>query len=110
MPCCAFAACIVGQLIFGFGAIKRALFGGARDGSPARNDAVEWRLGSPSAPALEPAPRWVWAGRFGARGLALAAVVELLILLGAVYGIAEHLGHGEHAGHVHGAQSASVGE
>ena len=109
MPCCAFAAAFIGQLILGLGAVRRALFGSA-DQSAARNDAVEWRLDSSHSQAIEAAPRWAWARRLGVRGLAVAAVVELLILFGAFYGAAEHFGHGGHAGHVHGTPSASVYE
>jgi hypothetical protein len=106
MPCCAFAACIVGQLLLGFGALKRALFGD--DGSAARNAAVEWRLDSPVSPPLDPAPRWAaLRSRRALGGLALAAALELLIVLGAVYGVIEHLGHGKgHAAHVHAAAGA----
>lgn len=109
MPCCAFAAAIVGQLMLGLGAVRRVLFGGD-GGSAARNDVVEWRLDSSYSPAVEASPRWAWARRFGVRGLAIAAVVELLILFGAVYGVAEHFGHGGHTGHVHGKPSTSVHE
>ena len=101
MPCCAFAACILGQLILAFGVAKRALFGRARGGIAARNAAVEWRLDSPAAPSLGTAPRSAWLQTPRAvGGLALAAALELLIILGAVYGVVEHLGHDE-AGHEH---------
>jgi len=100
MPCCAFAACIVGQLILAFGAVKRALFGADPDGIATRNAAVEWRLDSPAAPSLGDAPRWAWLrSRRAIGGLALAAALEMLIIFGAVYGIVEHLGHDGAAGH-----------
>jgi hypothetical protein len=35
-------------------------------------------------------------------GLAIAAALEIALVLGAVYGIVDHFGHG-HAAHVHGA-------
>jgi len=109
MPCCTFAACIVGQLILAFGALKRALFGADADGV-ARNAAVEWRLDSPAAPSLDPAPRWAWLrSRRAIGGLALAAALEMLIIFGAVYGIIEHLGHGAGAGHTAHVHAAAGG-
>jgi hypothetical protein len=95
MPCCAFAACIVGQLFLAFGAVKRALFGGAPYGIAARNAGVGWRLDSPAAPSLGSAPRWAWLrSRRAVGGFAFPAALELLVILGAVYGVMEHLGHG----------------
>jgi hypothetical protein len=100
MPCCAFAACIVAQIILGVSAVKRALFGSGVE-SPERNPAVEWRLDSPPAPSLDLA-----AGRLprrrSLRVLALAAAVELVIIVAGIYGVVEHFGHGhggEHAAH-----------
>jgi hypothetical protein len=105
MPCCAFAACIVAQLLLGVSAIKRAIFG--RGGGDCRNLAVEWRRDSSAAPSLDLAPppaRWL-LGRRSLRGLALAAVLEVVIVLGAIYGVVEHLGHGAgHSGHAHRAE------
>jgi hypothetical protein len=87
MPCCAFAACIVGQLFLAFGAVKRALFGGAPYGIAARNAGVGWRLDSPAAPSLGSAPRWAWLrSRRAVGGFAFPAALELLVILGAVYG------------------------
>jgi hypothetical protein len=111
MPCCAFAACIIGQLILAFAAVKRALLGGAPDDG--HNAAVEWRLDAPAAPSLGPAPRSAWLpSRRAVGGLALAAALELLIILGAVYGVIEHFGHGAGEGHVHvhAAASGALGE
>ncbi|HUE38482.1 MAG TPA: hypothetical protein VMR29_03210, partial [Candidatus Binatia bacterium] len=83
-------------------AVKRALFGADAD-AITRNAAVEWRLDSPAAPSLDPAPRWAWLrSRRAIGGLALAAALEMLIIFGAAYGIIEHLGHGAgHTAHVH---------
>jgi hypothetical protein len=104
MPCCAFAACIVGQILLGVRAIKRAWFGPGAGEFPTRNATVEWRLDSaaPASPDLAPESRgWPW-GRRSLRGLALAAALEVVIVLGAIYGVVEHLGHGAgHSGHVH---------
>jgi hypothetical protein len=107
MPCCAFAAAIVGQLILAFGAVKRALFGGPQGGVVARNAAVEWRLDSPARPSLAAAPRFAWLrSRRAIGGLAFAAALELLIIFGAVYGFMEHLGHGTVEGHTAHVQAA----
>ena len=115
MPCCAFAAAIIGQLILALAAVKRAVLGYPPQGLEARNAAVEWRLDSPAAPVLAPAPRSHWLGsRRVVGGLVLAAAFELLIILGGAYGLIGHLGHGkgaEHAAHVHavtGAQTEGV--
>jgi hypothetical protein len=99
MPCCAFAAIIVAQLLVGVRAVKRALFGGADQGLEMRNPAVEWRLGPSGAMPLAVARRSsgrLW-GRRSLRGFALAAALELMIAVGAIYGLATHLGH--HSGH-----------
>ena len=105
MPCCAFAACIVAQLFLGARAVKWAIFG--RGAGDARNLAVEWRLDSTASPPLDlaiPSAGWL-LGRRSLRGLALAGALELAIVLGAVYGIVEHLGHGAgHSGHAHRAE------
>src|SRR5438093_6044221 len=87
MPCCAFAACIVAQLLVGIRAIKRAWFGPGAGEFAERNVAVEWRLDSAAAASLDLAPAsrgWVF-GRRSLRGLALAAALEIVIVLGAIY-------------------------
>jgi len=99
MPCCAFAAIIVAQLLVGARAVKRALFGGADEGLEMRNPVVEWRLSPAGVMPLAVAPRSpgrLW-GRRSLRGFALAAALELMIAVGAIYGLVAHLGH--HAGH-----------
>ena len=47
MPCCVFAAAIIGQLLLGFAAVKRVILGPPPEGSEAPNP-VEWRLDSPA--------------------------------------------------------------
>ena|SRR5438552_1950776 len=106
MPCCAFAACIVGQLILLVGAVKGALFGRGAAAPTARNAAVEWRLDAANAVAPNDRPSSAgWRpSRMALRGLALAAALELAIVLGVIYGVFEHHGHGAHAtapSHVH---------
>ena len=94
MPCCAFAAFFVSQFVVVFAAIKRWILGIDADGG---NSSVEWRLGAASTPRAA----FAWRGR-AMRGLAIAAAVELLLVIGAAYGLAAHLRHGhDHTGHVH---------
>jgi hypothetical protein len=92
MPCCAFAAFILSQVVLGFGALKRFVLrsDGAFDDAPS-NSATEWRLIG-GAPALaEPSRR-----RYGWRMLAIAASVEILIAIGAAYGYHLHVHHHHH--------------
>ena len=94
MPCCAFAAAILGQLILALGAVKRVILGGSASDATARNAAVEWRLDSPTA-GVPPPPRYAWLkSRRAIGGLAFAAAIEIVIVIGAVYGFVEHRGHG----------------
>jgi hypothetical protein len=89
MPCCAFAAFIISQIVLGFGAVKKFVLRSRDDldDSP-NNPATEWRLIG-GAPALATQP----AGRFGIPTLALAASIEILLTLGAVYGYHTHTHH-----------------
>jgi hypothetical protein len=101
MPCCAFAAAVIGQLLLVVRAVKRWLLGESADAT--RNAAVEWRLDGGS-PIIE-TPRVSWlASRRVLGGLAIAAALEIALVAGAVYGLVDHFGHG-HAAHVHGAAS-----
>lgn len=99
MPCCALAACIIAQFILAFHAMKRTLFGPPE--GEARNAAVEWRLALQDAPSpvADPRPAW-WRSRRAVGGLALAVAVELLLVVGGIYVVIEHFGHGAgHAAH-----------
>src|ERR1700687_3370960 len=92
MPCCAFAAFIVSQVVLGFGAIKRFVLRSDEpiDDAPS-NPATEWRLIG-GAPALAvPARR-----RHGLRILAIAASVEILLAISAAYGYHLHAHHHHH--------------
>jgi hypothetical protein len=92
MPCCAFAAFIVSQVVLGFGAFKRFVLRSddAFDDAPI-NSATEWRLIS-GAPALAaPSKR-----RYGLRILAIAASIEILLAIGAAYGYHLHAHHHHH--------------
>ena len=90
MPCCAFAAFIISQIVLGFGALKRFVLRSHDDLDDAPNNpATEWRL--IDAPALTAPPR----RRFGIRTLALAASIEILLAVGAAYGYHVHNHHAE---------------
>jgi hypothetical protein len=89
MPCCAFAAFIVSQIVLGFAAIKRSVLGPGDDlNDVSSNPATEWRLIG-GAPALPLRPR----RRVGLPTLALAASVEIMLAAGAVYGYHLHAHH-----------------
>src|ERR1700730_7680743 len=92
MPCCAFAAFIISQVVLGFGAIKRFVMksGNSLDDAP-NNPATEWRLIG-AAPALATPP----VRSFGMRTLALAASIEILLAVSAVYGYHVHAHHHHH--------------
>ncbi len=92
MPCCAFAAFIVSQVVLGFGVVKRFVLrsGDAFDDTPI-NSATEWRLIG-VAPALAAPSR----RRSGLRILAIAASVEILLAIGAAYGYHLHAHHHHH--------------
>jgi len=97
MPCCAFAAFIISQIVLGFGAFKKFVLrsrddlGDSFDATPS-NPATEWRLIG-GAPALAVPP----VRRFGVRTLALAASIEILLAVGAGYGYHAHA-HDRRAG------------
>jgi len=91
MPCCAFAAFIISQIVLGFGAIKRFVLRSddSLDDVPS-NPATEWRLiGAPAAEASS-------NHRFGIRALAFAASMEILLAAGAAYGYHLHSRHHHH--------------
>lgn len=86
MPCCAFAAFIVGQILIGLDAFKRLVL--RRSSSPDDipiNPASEWRLGAPAyamGRARSPsALRW----------LAVAGSLEIVLALGAAYALRSHV-------------------
>lgn len=92
MPCCAFAAFIVSQIVLGFGAIKGFVLrsGDSLDDAPS-NPATEWRLIG-GVPALAAPSR----RRFGVRALAIAASIEILLAIGAAYSYHLHTHHYHH--------------
>jgi hypothetical protein len=92
MPCCAFAAFIVSQIVLGFSAVKKLLLRSGDSGDEAPNNpATEWRLIG-GAPAIAATP----IRRFGIRALALAASIEIVIAAGAAYGYHLHAHHHHH--------------
>ena len=92
MPCCAFAAFIISQVVLAFGAFKRFVLRSedAFDDAP-NNSATEWRLICGASTPAEPSRR-----RYGLRMLAIAASVEILIAIGAAYGYHLHAHHHHH--------------
>jgi hypothetical protein len=93
MPCCAFAAFIVSQIVLGFGAVKKFLLrsGDSTADDVLSNPATEWRLIG-GAPALAAPP----ARRFGIRTLVFAASIEIVLVVGAAYGYHLHSHHHHH--------------
>ena len=95
MPCCAFAAFLFSQLILGVAAVRRIVLGARAESRSQTNAAVEWRLlGSGGAAMIQPTswrPR-----RLSLPIFALAALIELAVLCGAIYGVRAHLGHTHH--------------
>ncbi len=93
MPCCAFAAFILSQVVLGFGVIKRFVLRSVDTlDDAASNAATEWHLIG-AAPALAaPDSR----RRLGLRALAIAASIEILLALGAAYGYRLHTRHLHH--------------
>jgi hypothetical protein len=87
MPCCAFAAFIVGQILIGFDAFKRfVLRGHATTAAAVVNPATEWRLGAPMIASRT-------RSRFAFKWIAIAAPIEIALMLGAGYGLRDHVAH-----------------
>jgi hypothetical protein len=110
MPCCALAACIVGQLLLAIGVVRGALFGGSARVSAA-NPAVEWRLDPGASPATSRLLRPERPARWSRRAVAAVVTLEVAIVLGLAYGVVEHLGHRddpEHAGHAHRTERSTL--
>jgi hypothetical protein len=97
MPCCAFAAFLVGQILLGLDAVKRFVFGGSSDAEVPDNPATAWRLiGVAPVSGVRTAN---YRRGPGARWFAVAAVIEMALLFGGAYGIRSHFQH--HANHNH---------
>jgi hypothetical protein len=109
LPCCAFAAAIIAQLLVGIRIVKRALIG-ADETSAVRNPVVEWRLEPASARRVEPpaSSSVRLLGRWPLRGLAFAVAIEAAIVLGVAYGLWGHVGHV--AAHFAHARHVEVGQ
>jgi hypothetical protein len=96
MPCCAFAAFLFSQLVLGVAAVKRIVLGARAENRSQTNAAVEWRLvGSGGAAAVIRPTSWR-GRRLSVPIFALAALIELAALCGAIYGVRTHLGHAHH--------------
>jgi hypothetical protein len=95
MPCCAFAAFIVGQILVGIDAARRFLTGSVLNVADLpRNPATEWTPFS----TLTASPLIVPRRRSGIRAIALLASIEVLLAIGAMYGIHHHRSHHHPAG------------
>jgi hypothetical protein len=92
MPCCALAAFIIGQIVIGFDAFKRFVLGRPIGQEEIKNNpASEWLLfgGSGAAEVSAPALRI----KMPIRWIAVAAALEIVLAMGAVYGVRTHRGH-----------------
>ena len=98
MPCCAFAAFLFSQLVIGCAAVRRLVLGARAETRLQSNPPVEWRLlesgGATTASGIRPPLRR--ARRVSVSIVALAAVIELALLLGTIYSVRTHLGHAHH--------------
>ena len=97
MPCCAFAAFLFGQLIVGCAAVKRRVLGTRAQTRLHSNATVEWRLlesAGATAPAIR--PRLLRRRRLSMPIFALAALLELALLFGAICSVRTHLAHAHH--------------
>jgi hypothetical protein len=102
MPCCAFAALVFAQLVWAVRKVGGRLLGMPAD-EPGRNTSVEWRLGDTAPASDAPASRT----RRSLRLVALAAAVEILLVVGAIYGV---VGHFRGAHHHHQDVTAGASE
>ncbi|MBI5781162.1 MAG: hypothetical protein HZA65_05805 [Rhodocyclales bacterium] len=100
MPCCAFAAFLISQLLVAVAALKQLVFRSAARPATAlvSNPVVEWRLGAqPTAVAAASAwaqPAWNRRHALG-RGLAVAALIEMALLTGTLYSARIHFARAE---------------
>ena len=100
MPCCAFAAFLISQLLVALAALKQLVFRSAARPATAlvNNAVVEWRLGAqPTAVATASAwarPTWSRRHAWG-RGLAFAALIEAALLTGTLYSARTHFARAE---------------
>jgi hypothetical protein len=93
MPCCAFAAFLLGQLLLGLAALKRVFLGRSAAADVPLNAAVEWRLlpatgSSPNTPSRGWPRRRVWTWTFAA-----AALIEAALVVGAIQLARTHFLH-----------------
>lgn len=85
MPCCAFAAFIVGQILIGLDGFKRFILGRSSSEIPV-NPPSEWRLGALAT--LSPV-----RSRFAFRWLVVAGSLEIVLALSAGYALRNHVLH-----------------
>lgn len=98
MPCCAFAAFLFSQLVLVVTVFKRIVLSRSGASATSANAAVEWRLGAPiNAARAQVRGTMLWSsGRRALTVFALAAILEVALLCGAIYGVSAHLGHAHH--------------
>jgi|GEM_PF-1192023 len=100
MPCCAFAAFLISQLLVALAAVKQFVFRSAASPGTAlvNNAVVEWRLDAQPAPvaAASVCARPTWKRRPALRrGLALAALIEAALLAGTLYSARTHFANAQ---------------
>jgi|SRR5271166_3780440 len=92
MPCCAFAAFILGQVLIGFDAFKRLVLRRSdTSGDLPISRATQWRLDGGEV-SSKPAPASS-RSRLGFRWLAAAASLEISLAAVGAYGIRTHWEH-----------------
>jgi hypothetical protein len=90
MPCCAFAAFILGQVLIGFDAIKRFVLRRSDSTVLPINPATAWRLdGEVSSRVAAATSR----ARHGIRWLAVAASLEIALVTMGAYGFRTGVHH-----------------
>lgn len=92
MPCCAFAAFILAQILIGLDAIKRFALGRSHTPNDLPvNPSTEWRLiKDESSNRISPTPSKL---RLRVGWIAAAASIEIALTIGGVYGLRSHLTH-----------------
>ena len=107
MPCCAFAAFILAQVLIGLDAIKR--FASGRSHMPNDlpvNPSTEWRLIKDEPSNQISAIRSKLRLRVG--WIAAAASLEIALAIGGVYGLRSHLTHHHHTSPAIGASTVRI--
>jgi hypothetical protein len=92
MPCCAFAAFILGQVLIGFHQVRRFFTGSAASAIEfAPNPATEWSPFAIAAPATRSSSRG-----WNPSAIAALVAIEIVIAIGAGYHFGFHHSHHHH--------------